>query len=88
MLPLLLWTVAMATCCPLIVNSYSMELSPSSAMRKSRVSRMQRGMLPSGMYAVLRTILIAQIGFELACPEPGCDGVLSDFTSSRAKIWF
>ena len=55
MLPLLLWTVAMATCCPLIVNSYSMELSPSSAMRKSRVSRMQRGMLPSGMYAVLRS---------------------------------
>ena len=28
---------------------------------------------------MLRNILIAQIGFELACPEPGCDGVLSDF---------
>jgi hypothetical protein len=48
-------------------------------MWKSRVSRMQRGMLPSGMFAVLRDILIAQISFELACPEPGCDGVLSDF---------
>jgi hypothetical protein len=59
--------------------SNSMELSPRIAMQKSRVSRMPRGMLPSGTYAMLRNILIAQIGFELACPEPGCDGVLSDF---------
>ena len=36
---------------------------------------MQRGMLPSGMYAVLRTILIAQIGFELACLEPGLQNI-------------
>jgi hypothetical protein len=68
--------------------SYSMELSPRSAMQKSRASRMQRGMLPSGMYAVLRNILIAQIGFELACPEPGCDGVLSDFALATMDAVF
>ena len=57
-------------------------------MRKSRVSRMQRGMLPSRMYAVLRNILIAQIGFELACPEHGCDGVLSDFALATIDAVF
>jgi hypothetical protein len=75
-------------------HSYSniMELSPRSAMQKSRVSRMQRRMLPSGMYAMLRNILvIAQIGFELACPEPpepGCDGVLSDFALATMDAVF
>ena len=39
-------------------------------------------MLPMGVFAILRATLVAQIAFELACLEPGNDGVLSDYAMS------
>jgi hypothetical protein len=45
-------------------------------------SRKERGMLTTGVFAILRATLVAQIAFELACPEPGNDGVLSDYAMS------